>query len=359
MKELLQQTFLGNTVESYYWFGGIILAAILFKRLLSKGFSSFIFQFLKKYSTGVGNSQLFNLLKRPFELLVLLVAFYFAFDRLNFPGEWHLAARDHFGVRMMVHRLFLVALFFAITWVVLRIVDFWAMEITHKASQEGSKTHHQFVPFMKEIVKVIIALFSVFFMLGTIFHLDITSLIAGLGIGGLAVALAAKESIENLLGSFTIFFDKPFVIGDTIKTNNIEGSVERIGFRSTRIRTTEKSFVTVPNKKLVDSELDNLSLRTGRRVLLTISLSYNTSLENTKGIIADIEKFLAEHPSINHAENRVTLYDLSTTAINIQVLYFVIGNSSDTYLKTRQEVNIQIIEAVNKHGGRFAVTPVV
>src|SRR6185295_11619359 len=104
-------------------------------------------------------------------------------------------------------------------------------------------------------------------------------LIAGLGIGGLALALAAKETIENLFASFTIFLDKPFTIGDLVQVGSVTGKVESIGFRSTRIRTAEKSFVTVPNKKMVDVELENQSERFERRAYFTIGLTYATSNE--------------------------------------------------------------------------------
>src|SRR6185369_10292037 len=123
----------------------------------------------------------------------------------------------------------------------------------------------QLVPFLREAIKIIIGVFSFFFILGAVFHINIASLIAGLGIGGLAFALAAKETLENLLGSFTIFLDKPFVVGDVVKVGSAEGTIENIGFRSTRIRTLEKTLLTVPNKKMVDAELDNLTERVVRR----------------------------------------------------------------------------------------------
>ena len=91
-----------------------------------------------------------------------------------------------------------------------------------------------------------------------IFNIDVTALAAGVGIGGIAIAMASKESLENLLGSFTIFFDKPFLVGDLVTTGNITGTVEKVGFRSTRIRTFDKSIVTVPNKNMISAELDNL-----------------------------------------------------------------------------------------------------
>ncbi len=102
---------------------------------------------------------------------------------------------------------------------------------------------------------------ALFFVLGFIFKVNIVALVGGLGIGGLALALASKETVENLFGSFTIFFDKPFTVGDHVKVGNVEGFVEGIGLRSTRIRTLERSLLTIPNKKMIDAELENVTLR--------------------------------------------------------------------------------------------------
>jgi len=256
--DILQRTFLGNTLESYCWFIGIILVGLLLMRVLSKLLAFFIFKVVQKYSTGVGYDKFLPLLKKPLNAFILLVTFYLAFDRLEFPVEWHIVSIERFGLRMFLARTYQIAVVSAITWIFLRLIDFLGLIMMYRASLTESKADDQLVPFFKESLKVVVVIFSVFFVLGTIFKLNVASLIAGLGIGGLAIALAAKESLENLLGSFTIFLDKPFVIGDLIKSNGVEGTVEKIGFRSTRIRTVEKSFVTIPNKKLVDTELDNL-----------------------------------------------------------------------------------------------------
>jgi MscS family membrane protein len=125
-------------------------------------------------------------------------------------------------------------------------------------------------------LKVIISIIGVLFILKAAFNQNIGSLLTGLSIVGAAMALAAKESLENLIASFIIFFDKPFFTGDTLKVNNVSGTVEKIGLRSTRIRTTEKTLVTVPNKQMVDSVVDNMSMRTQRRAEIKLVLSDKT-----------------------------------------------------------------------------------
>ncbi len=361
LDDFLKITFLGNTIEDYCWFTGIIITGLIFQRLLSKLLTLFVFKFLQKYITGVGYDRLLALLKKPMGIFIMLIILYLAFNRLQFPEEWECMPIERFGLRMLFYRTFQVLIVGSITWILLRVVDFFGIVFMHRVSLTTSKTDDHLVPFIKETVKVVICIFSVFFILGAIFELNIASLIAGLGIGGLAVALAAKESLENLLGSFTIFLDKPFVIGDLIKVGNVEGKVENIGFRSTRIRTAEKSFVTVPNKKLIDNELDNFSLRTQRRVTFTIGLTYETKTEQIKNIVTGIYNYIENHPQITKGETHVRMYGFDLNSVNIMVLYFIESVDYDVYLNIREEINYKIMEVIEKNGSSFAhpITPVL
>jgi MscS family membrane protein len=353
MDLFFDQYFLGNSIEDYCWFAGIILVGLLFKKLVSKLLALIIFKFVKKYSLGVGKERFLGLLLKPISLFILLLTFYLAFTQLDFPKEWKVPPRDKFGINMIIFRSYQIAIVMAFTWIILRMVDFLGLIMLHKASQTESKSDDQLIPFIKEFMKILVIIFSVFFILGAIFELNISSLIAGLGIGGLAIALAAKESLENLLGSFTIFLDKPFVIGDMVKVGNVQGNIERIGFRSTRIRTVDKSFVTVPNKKMVDSELDNLTLKTFQRARFNIGLTYDTPPEKIKAVVADIQKLLDEHPKTN-PDNKVKFHDFGVSSLDILVLYFVDSMSWDEYVDVREEVNFRIMEIVRNHNCSFA-----
>ncbi|MEW6470384.1 MAG: mechanosensitive ion channel family protein, partial [Bacteroidota bacterium] len=343
-----------NTVHDFLWFAGILLAGLLIRLLFSKGLARIVYALVKKHAHGVPFEKLFELVRRPLGNFILLVAVYFAFDQLSFPAEWKLAPPEKFGVRMIAERVLFVAIAISFTWIILRIVDFFGLIMMHRASLTESKADDQLVPFFKESIKVIVFILSVFFILGAIFQMNVASLVAGLGIGGLAVALAAKESLENLIGSFTIFLDKPFVVGDLVQVGPITGTVERIGFRSTRIRTLEKSIVTVPNKKMVEAELDNLTKRTHRRVRFAFRISYNTPPESVRKIVTELQAFFEYHPHIDTHESRVRFYDLGESAINIMVEYYVIGNEADMLLDIREEVNFKIMEIVHKNGSAFA-----
>ncbi|MBA3900887.1 MAG: mechanosensitive ion channel family protein, partial [Bacteroidetes bacterium] len=194
---------------------------------------------------------------------------------------------------------------------------------------------------------------GIFLILSGVFRLDIGTLVAGIGIGGLALALAAKESLENLLASFTIFLDKPFVLGDLVQVGGILGVVEKVGFRSTRLRTLERSFLTIPNKKMVDTELDNLSLRTFRRARFSVGLIYQTTQEQISLIVNDIQEFIDQHPNTNQ-EGKVRFTEFGSSSLDIMVQYFVDTMDWDVFLNVKQEINFKIMEIVKKHGSDFA-----
>ncbi len=352
--ELLHRVFWGNPLSSYLWCFGILLFGILFRHLISKLLAWIFYFILRNYShKDIGYKKFQDLVKKPFGLFIAFLTIYIAFSQLNFPVSWKLAPVDKLGIRMVLDRSMLSLIIMSFTWIILRMVDYGGLVFMHHASLTESKFDDHIIPFIKETVKIIILIFSLFTLLGAVFKLDITSLIAGLGIGGLAIALAAKESLENLLASFTIFFDKPFILGDLIKVGDIEGNVEKIGFRSTRIRTLEKSFVTVPNKKLVDTELDNLSNRMIRRVKFDIGLPFDTPLETLKNIIQEIKTAVESDPLVTE-EVSVFFFEINNSAYSVRIIYFANTPVWKEYMEMRERVNNNIIEIISTHKVQIA-----
>lgn len=354
MSEFFGRTFLGNTIEDYCWFFGIILIGLILKRLVSVILTRVVFRSLGKYASGVGYPKLLALLEKPVGWLVILIALYLAFMHLEFPAAWKMAPVNRVGWKMVIYRIYQVGIIFSITWAIMRFIDFFGLILMYRASLTESKTDDQLVPFIRESIKIVIVILSVFFMLGAVFHLNIASLVAGLGIGGLAVALAAKESLENLFGSFTIFLDKPFIVGDLVKIGGVTGNVERIGFRSTRLRTVDKTYVTIPNKKMIDGELDNLTLRTFRRSSFTLGLTYDTPPAKMKAVVDELKSYLDAHAMTVKDENYVRFYEFGQSSLNIRVEYLVNTIEWPIYLDVREEVNYMIIDIVAKHDCYFA-----
>ena len=211
---------------------------------------------------------------------------------------------------------------FSILKVILKIISYVGSLLLKKASKTENKMDDQLIPFAVEIIKILAIIFGLFIVLSNVFNVNITALATGLGIGGIAIAMASKESLENLLGSFTIFFDQPFTVGDIVTVGNITGSVEKVGFRSTRIRTFDKSLVSVPNKKMVDAELDNLGKRNVRRVKFYLGLTYDTQINQIKKIVSEIEILIKSH-KLTTDNCMVKFQEFGASSLDILIVYFV------------------------------------
>jgi MscS family membrane protein len=350
---LLNQSFLDNTLWQYANLLMILIAGLLFKRFISRLSGRLLFRMFRSFAEDVQVEKFLELMHRPVSNTIMIVVLFFAFSQIDFPPHWNLAPKAEFGIRFLIHKAYFVFLYGSIIWVFLRIADFLSVVMQVRAEKIDNRYSGQIIPFLIDSVKIIIVIFGGLIILGSVFDLNVGALVTGLGIGGLAIALAAKETLENLLGSFTIFLDRPFVVGDMVRVAGITGVVEKVGFRSTRLRTLEKSFVTLPNKKMIDSELDNLTMRTFRRGDLTIGLTYSTSTEQLKAIVADIQDYIDNHPNTNQ-EGKVRFHDFGQSSLNIMVLFFVDTMDWTNYLDIKQEILYEIIDIVKKHGSGFA-----
>jgi MscS family membrane protein len=249
--------------------------------------------------------------------------------------------------------IFQLLITLAITRILIKITEFVGELWVEKAASTESKLDDQLVPFLKDAVKVSIVIFALLIVLGMVFKVNVSALIGGLGIGGLAIALAAQESLANLLGSFTIFLDKPFTVGDVIDFNGIVGTVEKVGFRSTRIRTLDKSYVTVPNKSLVGAPLNNITESTHRRSRFFIGVLYSTPPDVLKNIISEIYDVLLIHEQTND-DPLVRFFEYGDSSLNILVTYLVNTNDYNIYCEVREEINYKIYEIVLRNGSDFA-----
>jgi MscS family membrane protein len=243
-----------------------------------------------------------------------------------------------------------IAFLVVLARILLRATDFFTHVLINRIE---SPVAPELGNFLKELIKVLLVVLCVFAGLRMVFHVNITALIASLGIGGLAVALAAQDTLANLLGSFVIYLDKPFKAGDLIETADIKGTVEHVGFRTTRIRTMEKSLLTVPNKKLIDTALNNISLSDARRVKFELGLTYQSSSTQLLAIVDDVKQVLISNPLINE-DITVRFADFSASSLTILVIYFVNSNDYDVMIEVKEQVNVRIMEIVDQHQCAFA-----
>lgn len=353
MNAFLSRTFLGNSLESWLWFAGILITGIIFKRILSSAFSWILYKIFQRYGRQVGAGTFIRLLSAPVGLSLMVLIVYLACNRLSFPEEWHIGPKESFGIRFILQNAFEGATALSLTWVIIRVVEFIGLVYQKRASYTPGKMDDQLAPFIKQASKILVAIVGFMVFLAVTFNLDVVSLVAGLGIGGLAIALAAKETLENLFGSFTIFLDRPFVVGDYVKAGDVEGTVESIGFRSTKIRAPERMMVTVPNKNMVDAELINDTERSVRRARFVIGLTYAATPEQMRNVIRDFREYLQQHPSLEPG-SMVYFQQFGTSSLDILINYFVKTPDSEEFLKIQEEINFNLMDIVMKNHCEFA-----
>jgi MscS family membrane protein len=349
---LLTEIF-GNTLQDYSWFFGAIILGLLFKKLISKYLSHLLFKLLGKKGIDVGIEKFDQLLTKPIGFCIMLSIIYLGSSHIQYPPTWNLDPENEVGLRMLINKGFSLIYIYSIFIIFLRLIDYIGLILLKRAEETASKMDDQLIPFVLEIIKFVVYVFAIFIILGSVLGVNIIALTTGLGIGGLALAMASKESLENLLGSFTIFLDQPFTVGDVVTVGAVTGVVEKVGFRSTRIRTFDKSLVTVPNKKMIDAELDNLGMRPVRRVKFNIGLTYETSTNQIKAIVTDIQEMINLHEKTNQ-DGRVRFQEFGSSSLDIMVMYFVDSPNWEDLINVKEDVNYKIMEIVKKHNSDFA-----
>ncbi len=341
MDKLLDSVFLDNTIRNYLLVGGSILLAVLFKRYLSRYIAGLIYRIIHRFASGVDKKSFVNLVVSPLETFLLLLVCIVSLDKLNFPQLFNI---NLYKIQLhgLIDGVAIIVMIVAFNWLLLRIIDFVAMILQHKADLTPDQADNQLVVFFRDFFKALVVIMGILMVLKLAFHYPITNLITALSIGGAAIALATRESLENLIASFIIFFDKPFMVGDLVKVQSITGTVEKIGLRSTRIRTDQKTYVTMPNKQMVDSIMDNLSLRTQRRAFVQLELGNDTSHESVDQLILRIQQLFQQRNGVieNHT---VFLSDIVKDAYLVNVEFFTATIPVADFNALRQEVNLQII----------------
>ncbi len=350
--DFLDQIYFNNTIRSYCIVGGIILLALLLKRYLSRYLVSLFFLLIKRIWKNVGKQSFINLVAVPFEWFILILISVFAIDKLIFPTIFFYTVYGHTTVDI-ISRAATGIIIAAFIWLVLRLTDFVALVLEENAKLTDDARDNQLIIFLRDFLKVIIGIIGMLLIIKACFNQPLGSLLTGLSIVGAALALGAKESLENLIASFIIFFDKPFFAGDTVKVNNITGRVERIGLRSTRILTADKTIVTMPNKQMVDSIVDNWSMRTQRRAEIVLELSVKTSAGKIENVVAELKTIMAEHAE-NLSPFSVFLKEVNKNGITVVIEYFTPIIAMSDFDALKQAINFQIKKLLEENTVEFA-----
>ncbi|MDQ6950841.1 MAG: mechanosensitive ion channel family protein [Mariprofundales bacterium] len=238
-------------------------------------------------------------------------------------------------------------------WFIWRMIGGMASYLQHWAEERDSPLDGQLIPFVAKTLRLLLIVTSVL-MVAQNMGYSVSGLITSLGIGGIAVAMAAKDTVANVFGSIMILVDRPFTVGDWIKTKEFEGVVEDVGFRSTQIRTFGKTLVNVPNSLLANMVIDNINARPKRRIKMRIGLTYDTSTTQIEQAIAGIEQILRTHPGVDQGYSLVKFDQFEASSLSIFLYYFSASTVWEEYLQVRQEVNLQIMHLLESLTINFA-----
>ncbi|MBC7427816.1 MAG: mechanosensitive ion channel family protein [Bacteriovorax sp.] len=251
-------------------------------------------------------------------------------------------------------RAFYILIAFTSVWSSLKIVDLISMHFMKIARDTHNKFDDVLVPMLSKTSKVLVVAFGTILVAHSL-TFDIGSILAGLGIGGVAVALAAKDTISNLFGSVTVIMDRPFLIGDYVFLDKgLEGTVEEVGFRSTRIRTPHQSLVSLPNNVLANMAIDNYGMRGSRRFKTFLQMDYSTPIEKLEEFCERLRYMCKIHPLIDPSIAQVYINDVTDKSINILFNIFFKTSQGEVELSERHKMIVEILKLAQVVGVKFA-----
>ena len=336
---MLENELWGNTIENWGISILIILGAIIIVKLLSLLGKKVI----KPFVTGTDNhldDVIFYSLEAPVKFAIILLGIWIAIHRLVYPDSFVKVVDNAYSILIVLD----------ITWFFGRLFSsllqvYWGKQSNGQANK--------MMPIIKRTILVIVWLIGIVMALSNV-GVNISALLGTLGIGGIAFALAAQDTVKNVFGAFTILTDKPFSIGDTIRVDSYEGTVVDVGVRSTKIMNYDKRIITFPNYKITDTSIVNISSEPMRRVVLNLGLTYDTTSEKMKEALELLKSIpkRVENVSSNPSDIVAVYTEYSDSALVIMYIYFI--EKQGDILGVTSNMNMEILAAFNKAGLNLA-----
>ena len=338
--EVLHQEFYGNSILNWAIAVGILILSFVVVKMLYWIFLNVIRRLTSKTKTNL-DDVLIDKLEKPLTYLVLILGYWISIHYLVFKEEVELALENVAYFLLVID----------VTAILSRIVDALITEIIMPISEKSdSSFDNQLIPVIQKGVRSIIWILGIIIGLDNI-GFDITAMIAGLGIGGLALALAAQDSVKNIFAGIMIFLDKPFRIKDRIQVDGFDGIVEEVGLRSTRLRTLEGRIVTIPNSRFTDNSVTNVTSQPTLKVKLNLGLTYDTDEVQMQKAIDILEDIVKNQEAITD-DYAAGFNGFGDFSLNILFIYYVKPDSH--WLDTQTLVNKEILRRFNKEGLEFA-----
>ncbi|MFD2918085.1 mechanosensitive ion channel family protein [Terrimonas rubra] len=346
MNDFLNQVWFENTVQSYFIVILVILVMLGIKKYVAHYVANLLFLGVHQIWKDVDKPSFKSLVAKPLSMFLFLFVTIVSLDKLTYPEvlNFKIYRIDFHGLLETIATILLIVSFFRL---IISIVNFVALILHRKAERTVDPTDDQLIIFFKEFFRVLIGIIGLLMILKYAFGYQISNLLTGLSIVGAAVALALRESLENLIASFIIFFDKPFHVGDVVKVNTFTGTVEKIGLRSVRIRTDQKTFITVPNKQMVDTIIDNLSMRTQRRADLRLEIGLSATAEQLDKFVSEVRRVITQGDIQNSS---AYLTDITPSSYLVAVEYYTGPITMTDFNTLKQQINLQVLQLVQDLG---------
>ena len=336
-------------IKSYQFkYVGIAIAIFAFFVLLKNIFAKYVFKIIlklvkkTKFNT---DTKIVAAFQKPVTNFFEVLGFYFAFKILTVAG---------IPISLItIDKFFSSAIIILITWGIYNLTGESSVlfERMHKAYD--IKVDKILFPFMSKALRLILLALATT-IIAEKWGYNIQGFVAGLGLGGLAFALAAKDAAANIIAGIFIILDKPFTIGDWLSNDSLEGSIEDISFRTTKIRAIDQSLIIVPNSKLTNEAVINFSRRGKRRVSLNLGLTYRTSREKMQTSVESIRDMLENHPQVCTDGILVRFDKFNSSSLDILVYFFTDTPEFDEYFKIKEDVNFKIMDILQEQGVSMA-----
>ena len=312
---------------------------LIFRKYFTIKILKFAKKLVKKTKSDI-DDKILKAIKEPLKFLFIIGGIYFFFYFLEIRGD----------ILTHIIRGFLI---FDLFWAIFNIVSVFEDKVFHFIGKYG-RASREMASFIIKFVKVLIIALGVVGILQE-WGINVTGFLASLGLGGLAFALAAKDTAANIFGGIAILTDNIFKIGEWVKIGNAEGVVEDIGMRTTKIRAFDKRLIIVPNSVIANTNVENFSRRNKRRVVMRVGLTYNTSVETIKNVVEEIRNMLINHPEIAKDESLLIYFDeYEDSSLSIFCYFFTNTAEWKEYLRIREDINLKIKEIIEKYPTDFA-----
>ncbi|WP_456382568.1 mechanosensitive ion channel family protein [Hydrogenimonas sp.] len=340
MNELLGKTFYGNTIFEWMVAAGGILLSIL----IAKTVYWLIGHFIKKITKSTENrfdDILVDMLEEPIVFTMIITGIWYSLHLLWLSDL----------AESILAKSYYVLIIFTAAWVVTRLVDaiLETYLVPYVRESEG-KLDDQLLPIVRKGFKLSVWAIAIIVALDNAGY-DVKAVLASLGIGGLALALAAKDTVANLFGSFTIFVDKPFVVGDRVKVKGYDGFVREVGIRSTRLQTLDGRMVTIPNQFVANESIINVTSEPSRKITMDLGLTYDTTPQKMDLAMQTLRQIAQAHPNVE--EKIVTAFtEFLDSALNIRFIYYI--KKGAPVFDTQNDINMEILRNFNDLGLEFA-----